>query len=70
MSCSTSFKHAYFEGIATLATLARRLKLNAAIIHPIFRHWQKEQLCGTRSMVGNDYEIALTARGREMAELA
>ena len=60
-------KHAYFEGIATLA---KRLKLNSAVIHPIFRHWQREQLCSTRSMVGNDYEIALTTRGREMAELA
>jgi predicted ATPase with chaperone activity len=63
-------KHAFYEGTVTLETLARRTKLSSSIIHPLYRHLQKEQLCDTRTMVGNDYEISLTNRGRAMAEMA
>jgi predicted ATPase with chaperone activity len=63
-------KHAFYEGTVTLDTLSRRTKLSPSIIHPMYRHLQKEQLCETKSMVGNDYEIALTTRGRAMAEMA
>jgi predicted ATPase with chaperone activity len=31
---------------------------------------QKEQICETRVMIGNDYEISLTAKGRIMTEVA
>lgn len=63
-------KHAFFEGIATLNTLARRSKLAPQIIHSLFRTMQKEQLCETRGMVEEDYEINLTAKGRAMADVA
>ncbi|HWZ29693.1 MAG TPA: hypothetical protein VNX18_00060 [Bryobacteraceae bacterium] len=63
-------KHAYFEGTVTLATLAQRLKLSPSIMHSMYRQLQKEHLCETRGMVGDDYEIYLAVRGREMAELA
>lgn len=63
-------KHAFFEGTATLETLSRRSRLAPSIIHSIYRHLQREQLCDTRGMVGDDYEIALTARGRAMADVA
>jgi hypothetical protein len=63
-------RHAYFEGIITLGTLAQRSRLSHSIILNVYRHLQKEQLCDTRAMVGNDYEISLTGKGRSMAELA
>ena len=63
-------KHAYFEGTATLTRLAERTKLNHAVVHSVYRDWQKEQLCSIRGMVGNDYEITLTTKGRDMAEVA
>jgi hypothetical protein len=63
-------RQAFFEGIVTLGKLAERSKLNPAIIHWIYRYLLKEQLCETRAMVGNDYEISLTSRGRSMAEVA
>jgi len=63
-------KHAFFEGIATLDTLAGRSKLALPIIHSMFRTMQKEQLCDTRGMVEDDYEISLTGKGRAMAEVA
>jgi predicted ATPase with chaperone activity len=63
-------KHAYFEGTATLGRLAQRSKLSPPIIHSIYRQLQKEHLCETRSMVGYDYEISLSAKGRKMAEVA
>src|SRR5690242_13270064 len=63
-------KHAFFEGTATLERLAQRLKVNHLLVHALYRHFVKEQLCDTRRMIGSDYEIALTAKGRAMAEVA
>src|SRR5260370_7187791 len=61
-------KHAFYEGTVTLETLARRTKLSSSIIHPLYRHLQKEQLCDTRPMVANQYEISLTNRWRPIPE--
>ena len=63
-------RQAFFEGIVTLGTLIERSKLSPAIVHWVYRYLLKEQLCETRAMVGNDYEISLTGRGRSMAEVA
>ena len=63
-------KHIYLEGAMTLSIMADRIKLSPAIVHSLFRHIQKEQLCETKGMVGDDYEVALTSRGRGMAEVA
>jgi len=63
-------RQAYFEGAVTLGKLAERSKLSPTIVHWVYRHFLKEQLCETRAMVGNDYEISLTSRGRSMAEVA
>jgi len=63
-------KHAFFEGTVTLGRLAQRTKLNPAIIHTIYHELQKEHLCETRTMVGFDYEIFLSAKGRTRAEVA
>jgi len=63
-------RHAFFEGTLTLETLSSRTRLSPTIIHAIYRQLLKEQLCDTRAMVGDDYEISLTARGRAMAEVA
>src|SRR5712692_6131216 len=63
-------KHAFFGGTVTLRTLAERTKLSSSIIHSMYRHFQREQLCDTRAMVGDDYEITLSTRGRAMADVA
>ena len=63
-------RQAFFEGIVTLGKLTERSKLSPSIVHWAYRYFLKEQLCETRAMVGNDYEIALTSRGRSMAEVA
>lgn len=63
-------RQAFFEGIVTLGKLIERSKLSPAIVHWVYRYLLKEQLCETRAMVGNDYEISLTSRGRNMAEVA
>jgi hypothetical protein len=63
-------KHAYFEGTVLLRTLVERTKLSPMIIHSIYRHLQKEQLCETRTMIGEDYEITLSTKGRIMADIA
>ena len=63
-------KHAYFEGTATLSRLAERSKLSPNIVHAVYRHLHKEQLCDTRAMIDNDYEISLNSRGRAVVEVA
>ena len=63
-------KYTYFEGAMTLAKMVQRSKLSSTIIHAMYRHLQKEQLCETRAMVGDDYEISLSNKGRAMAEVA
>jgi predicted ATPase with chaperone activity len=63
-------KHAFVEGTVTLKRLTERTKLSTPIIHSLYRHLQKEHLCETRTMVGDDYEISLSAKGRGMAEVA
>ena len=63
-------RHAFLEGTVKLETLAQRSKLSPSIIHSVFRHLQREQLCDTRAMVGDDYEISLSNRGRQLAEVA
>ena len=63
-------KYTYFEGAMTLAKMLQRSKLSSTIMHTMYRHLQKEQLCDTRAMVGDDYEISLSNKGRAMAEVA
>jgi len=63
-------KYTYLEGAMTLAKLMERSKLSSTILHAVYRHIQKEQLCDTRAMVGDDYEISLSNKGRGMAEVA
>ncbi len=70
MILDLALKHAYFEGTATLDQLARRMKLSPVLMHTLYRYLMKEQLCETRKMIANDYEIALTGKGRSMAEIA
>ena len=63
-------KYTYFEGAMTLAKMVQRSKLSSTVIHAMYRHLQKEQLCDTRAMVGDDYEISLSSKGRAMADVA
>lgn len=61
-------KHVFIEGTTSLQRLAAQTKIDYTILHSLFRHLQKEQLCDTKGMVEEDYEFALTSRGRSMAE--
>jgi hypothetical protein len=70
LALDLALKHAFQEGTVTLGILSERTKLSLTIIHAIYRYMQKEQLCETRVMIGNDYEISLTAKGRLMTEVA
>lgn len=63
-------RHAFFAGTITLTKLTEQTKLGPTIIHSIYRHFQKEHLCETRTMIGDDYQIYLSGKGREMADVA
>jgi hypothetical protein len=63
-------KYTYLEGAMTLAKLMERPSSAPPSSTLMYRHFQKEQLCDTRAMVGDDYEISLSNKGRSMAEVA
>ena len=63
-------RSAFFEGTVLLGVLAERTRLSPTIIHLMYRHLLREQLCETKAAVGSDYEISLTTRGRAMADVA
>ncbi|HYL36410.1 MAG TPA: AAA family ATPase [Bryobacteraceae bacterium] len=63
-------KHTFFAGTPLLADLAAATRLHNSIIHTLYRELKKEQLCETKSMIGEDYQITLTTRGRSMTQVA
>lgn len=60
-------KQIFIEGTVTLRRLAVDTKLDYTILHELYRHLQKQQLCDTKGMVGDDYEFSLTSKGRSLA---
>jgi hypothetical protein len=63
-------KRLYVEGATTLTRLSKDVKLDYSIIDTIYRWLLKEQLCESKGMHGEDFEIGLTSRGVRMAEEA
>jgi len=63
-------KRAFLEGTTTLRRLMNETKLDYGVVLGVYRNLQKEQLCDTKGMVGDDYEFSLTSRGLRMAEEA
>jgi predicted ATPase with chaperone activity len=55
------------EGATTLARLSGFMKVSGAICDVVFHHLRKEQYVEVKGMKGNDYEFALTAAGRKVA---
>jgi len=56
------------EGRTTLNRLANQMKVAVPICNQIFTHLRQEQSVEVKGMVGNDYEFALTAAGRKIAQ--
>jgi predicted ATPase with chaperone activity len=63
-------KHAFLDSSTTLAQLMAATKLDYGVVHAAYRYMQKDQLCETRGVVGNDPEFSLTAKGSRRAEEA
>ena len=56
------------EGETTLGRLASQMRVSMTIMDQLFRYFRREQLCEVKGMVGNDYELSLSAAGRKMAQ--
>lgn len=56
------------EGETTLSRLAAQMRVSMMIMDQLFRYFRREQLCEVKGMVGNDYQLALSAAGRKMAQ--
>ena len=56
------------EGATSLSRLASQMKVSMTIMDQLFRYFRREQLCEVKGMVGNDYELSLSAAGRKLAQ--
>ena len=56
------------QGETTLGTLAAQMKVSMTIMDQLFKYFRREQLCEVKGMVGNDYELCLSAAGRKVAQ--
>ncbi len=56
------------DGVTTLGRLAHQMKVSMQIMDQLFRYFRTQQLCEVKGMVGNDYEFALSAAGRKLAQ--
>jgi GTPase SAR1 family protein len=56
------------DGVTTLGRLASQMKVSMVIMDQLFRYFRREQLCEVKGMVGNDYEMSLSAAGRKLAQ--
>ena len=61
-------KMTMLEGETTLSGLSQRLKLHPAVCTQLFEHLRKEQYVEVKGMLGNDYRLALTEAGRDVAQ--
>ncbi|MGO9243005.1 MAG: AAA family ATPase [Bryobacteraceae bacterium] len=55
------------EGVSSLSSLQRELKLAPPIIEAVFRHFQKEKLVEIRGTEGHDFMLGLTSAGHKFA---
>ncbi len=56
------------DGVTTLSRLSSQMKVGMPILDQLFRYVRREQLCEVKGMIGNDYELTLSAAGRKSAQ--
>lgn len=56
------------EGETSLGRISERIRVEATVIGEIFQYLRKEQYVEVKGMVGNDYVVALSSQGREVAQ--
>ena len=61
-------KFTLMEGTTTVSRLSRQIKVSPSICTSIFNHLRKEQYLEVKGMKGNDYELALSGPGRQVAQ--
>lgn len=60
-------RRSMMEGVGSLQTLSRRLRLSSPIVNVIFQHMRQQQLVEVKGMTGNDYNFSLSAAGKALA---
>jgi Cdc6-like AAA superfamily ATPase len=55
------------HGIGTLTALKKALRISYPIVEAVFQQFRRQELLDVRGTVGNDYNFALTTRGRTVA---
>ena len=55
------------EGVSSLTSLQRELKLHRPIIEGVFRHFQQEKLVEIKGTEGHDFMLGLTTAGHKFA---
>jgi len=70
MMLDLMLRHIRVQGMATLGSLTASMRLSPGAVHELFQHLRQQQLLEVPGMVGNDYSVRLTTRGREQATVA
>jgi hypothetical protein len=57
----------YIQGLASLESLSKALKLSVNVVEQVFRQFRQQQWLEVKGTVGNDYSFSLTSAGRALA---
>jgi len=62
-----ALKTLHMETELTLLALAKKMKLNLAVIEEIFLRLRKDQFCEVKGLTAGVHRIAITSQGRDRA---
>lgn len=60
-------RHLRAQGVSSLRSLARLMKLSSSVVHHLFEQLRKQQLIEVKGSSGLDYSFTLTEAGRNLA---
>jgi len=60
-------RHVHLEGLSSLESCSKALRLSIPIVENIFRQFRQQRLIDVKGSVGEDYRFELTHAGREQA---
>ena len=60
-------RHVHLEGLSSLESCSKALKLSIPIVENVFRQFRQQRLIDVKGSVGDDYRFELTNSGREQA---
>ena len=60
-------RHLHMDGMTSLETTSRTLKLSTPVLDPLYRELRQQHLVEVKGAIGEDYAFTLTNAGRDLA---